>query len=649
MAIRVRRRSAPLQIKLLTGAVSGSSAYFGVTANNLTETLRGLQDTESLQKFAEGDPESFLGYWAQRQKTLSKTQPLYGVLSSYAAKATAKLQESKDDANAIASYAQTNDHKAYLDYLLGKLKNTTDPAKIAALSTQINTLRSRVFAANGGGSEIAHGVNRSDLADAKSDFFNLRDAAREILMNGGTLAQSKKSSPVDLERLDAASKRYGDMLKKVVADTSVSASVRNDAYTQLYAVGNKNLEGTGPLKTIQLAKIGSDQNQIAKSGFDSAGTSSFNAEITTAAARGDTREVARLWASRAQGAEVLLQGLQSEDQQGAVADIVSKTEQKAQQAAAVLVAKAKVLPEAAQRRLDSLYGQYLQMGGQESPGTFAAKLRESPDAETFGKQVGLSPKARQQFAAVFNAAKADATAGDTPTWNPMSQKWEGDPERVQDAKAAADIIGKIMDLPGNIYTQQFPGIDTTKLSESDKVDIALGRFKYQGGYGAGGPQDESARAARIQPNGTTVQPTAATALAQPAVAESSPEPKDVAPTDLATPQDQMTTGGSQGVGVQQPDSNEDFNVAVSGVNKFLREYDIPDLPDFTPPATSEADMTEFFPFANAPDVRSPIGKFGNTNDSGAGFKPDFSLPGLPTSGASTRPGKFGNVGGGRIS
>jgi hypothetical protein len=553
-----------------------------------------LQDVEALRKLSEGDPETYLSYWKQRQTTLSKTNPLYSQLSQYADRARSRIETVSRRTKALADYAKTNNHKAYLDFLIGELQNSTDPNEVAQLATQVNTLRGRVFSHSGGGNEVGGGVSKGDLAQAKVDYLTLRDAARATLSTGGTIGQNKPNAPVDLTRLDAAAKKYGDMLRAIVADTSLSNKVRSDAQDQLYAYGNEgSLEGTGPAYAVQRSKIFSDKNSIAQSGFDSAGTAAFNSEITAAAARGDTREVARLWAKRAADAEVTLQGLQPDGSTAkAFAQVYDQMETKAQQAAAVLLTKSKTIPEGARQRLDKLFGAYLAAGGTESQGTFNKKLAASPDAETFGKAVGLGPKARQQFAPVFNSAKEDVKSGAPATWNPLTHSWDGDPDRIADAKVATEVITDVLQLPGNKYAQQYPGLDVTKLSDGDKVDIALGQYAY----------------APPVPKDFHVAPV-----------EGSPEATahpDVAPVEQPVPASTTATSG-RGPGMQaplltqdlggpppSPDSNQEFNSAADAADNFLTQFDVPALPEYSPPPTEQADLSEFFPFANAPQPRS---------------------------------------------
>src|SRR6267378_5633646 len=117
MAKGIRLR-APGLIRLGSGLTYGSGAYFGQTASDLTSVLRQMQAAESTHALATGKPEEFLAFYSANKGHYSGT--LRAQLDGYAEQATKKIETDKKDAAALASYARTNNHQKYLDYLLSK-------------------------------------------------------------------------------------------------------------------------------------------------------------------------------------------------------------------------------------------------------------------------------------------------------------------------------------------------------------------------------------------------------------------------------------------------------------------------------------------------------------------------------------------------
>jgi hypothetical protein len=576
-----RRRAAPYILRL-GGLAHGTGQYFGQLVHNKTTELRELQDIENLKKFADGDPETYLEYWKERQKTAKGK--LKSELAAYAARAEKRVKRNAEDAQALASYARTNNHQAYLDHLLKRLDEETDPNLISKLGTQINELRSRVFSSSASSGAIGGGVTQDQFTSA-------RDKWNETRLKYESIVKSRPITAMEYDELKGSAKEYETTLKRIIFSADATQT-RKDAMNTQYLLK----DGPNP-DFIDSLGAKSDAKLLSKFKNDS----DFAASIAPLVAAKNYGQIAKMYADRAQALSLLAHQALNTPGAEAIGNWLDDAEKNATKYAAQASQESTKLPASAQEKIDNEYSGYWSdlteakrkdstLPAPKSKSDWLRQLKADKTAEQFSQDVGYP-----YSDATFTAIKKVATTFGPVTYNPAKNSYEGDPAAILNAQAADDAIRTLINTPGSEY-EVFK-----KAGLTDPMSIRMIRD------GALTPQIASIQAPLGGYPGETGQtevvappPTEPAPLPQAGVApiEGSPE-QAAADIASATP----SGGGKPGMLAVQPTDIEPdtYDAATAGINTFLTQYDYGDLPDFTPPKEPPvADFDSLFPFEGTP-------------------------------------------------
>lgn len=608
MAKVIRLRASPHLIRLGGGLTYGSGAFYGQTAHNLTNTLRDLQDIESLRKFAQGEPEIYLAYWKIRQKTAKG--PLKDKMALYADQATKRIESNEADSKALTAYAKTNNHQAYMDYLLGKLDQETDPAQAAKLATQIDTLRSRIFKAGAGGS-LAGGVSSGELANARVAYEDAVQKAYSLINSRGGISQNDPSAPMDIKRLTEITKNLQGLNEKIVADTGAPAKARLDASAEI----NSGAKGTA--NVVYEVQKASDTRQMSDSGFDAKGNTNFNAKVS---ATTDPAAKAKLLADRASKASALASGIQTEDLKKDLTDASQTYQTEAAKNIITVNTVVSKMPAEAEAKLFQAWSDYKtdmakygQAGSDVPYNTFKTEIKAANDPATLMKNLKMTPQMQQEapFTEEDLAKLQDYFAnGDPAQYDSTTGTWTGDPTKTAQARAADEAARTLLSIKGSIY-DPYKIKDAGQMSPSERSDLLFGvsrgtaldmgvraqaaQTDLGGGPGttpreAGAGANASTQAAPLPPlnplGSTEEKPTA------PPMAETAPS------GGIGKPLNQLT---DQKI---EPGSTEDLNSAIGSVDEFLMTKDLAELPDWASADQGQADFNGSFPYS-LPGVSTP--------------------------------------------
>lgn len=601
----IRYRTSPLQIRFFGGPNSGrSSTAFGSFVDSLNQTLGNLQDTEAMRKLADGDPETFISYWQQRKRYISKSNPLYALMEDYYQKAQHRLEVNKQDAKALAQYARTNNHQAYLDYLLSKLDTETDPAILSKLGTQINELRSRVYQSGSGSASLGGGVSQQD-------FVNARDAwDSEVNKVNGILADRPLTTD-EVNEFKKAKEDYATLLHTI-------ATAPDTTYTRANTMNTALTATTGPNdKFVNNVIFQSDQKLMANYKTDD----QFAAQVALMDTPG---ERAKAYAQRAQQLGLLVSKAQSTQGVQLITKSLQDAEAKSASFANQATTESKKLTGPAADYIDSQYANYwsdVTLGHQKNPRNYPTgpisksdwmrQLKNAPDAKTFNSQVHWNV-ADDLFQTLKGAITTQGPDFGPARYDIQTGQWEGDPTAVKNAKDAVDAIQAQWDIPGN----QFEMLKKVGFTDPDSIlryingDITPETLQavYQrlsGGFmsptnqqlqqGAGADETQNKK----EP--TEQQPTANSTAPGPGP-EAPNLPGLTAQDAGALPVEDTAPGGPKvnpSVSPEPVDSPQDFENARLTADSFLGSYDLPDLPQFTPPKDKPApDEDVLFPFEN---------------------------------------------------
>lgn len=604
--VRIRLRNAPALIRLGAGVSYGSGAFYGQTANTLTASLRELQDIEALSALSNKDPEAFLAYWKTRQKTAKGA--VKAQLEEYANRAQKNLKTQQEDSAAVASYARTNDHQKYLDYLISKLDKTTDPGQLASLTTQINTMRGRVFASSGAGTGIGGGIDAQTLTDDRQEFI---DARSSIDATKGPLTKGQ------IDRLAAADKALSKDLHAIADDANVKLSVRKSAQTEISSRGlgdGAKVEG----RTVANAKSASDADTLKTFKSDA----DFAVEMARASTPGAR---AKLLAERARQASLLVSGMFTPDGVRLAGEQVTKAESDAVNEAQAAIKGTGKLSPTDDKLLHDMFNQYeLDVKTQQSsnraaqnpagpgpvPFTKWVELLKASKSETeFQKATGdTSPFDPADFASAKKAS-TDSILG----YDAKNHTYTGSPELVDDANKAYDAIHTLYGIPGG------PMAGYGEAGYTGKGDVlnvlngntALGAQTAQETQSMHQQQIKDEKAGAQAKFGAEKTPAGASPTETPAQtpgtqvtpAEGAVAPVEGSPEASAAAAASVPGGGGgkpQAQLAEQPTTNEgfsDFQSAATAADTYLSQYQIPDLPDVKV-ETGETDINKLFPFSS---------------------------------------------------
>lgn len=626
MAKVIRLRSAPHLINLGSGVSYGSSGFFGQTANNLTNTLRELQDIENLKKFAEGDPGGYLDYWKTRQRTAKG--PLYDKMALYAEQAKKHLVTQEADSKALTEYARTNNHQKYMSYLLEKLNTETDPSMAAKLASQIDTLRSRVFQAGAGGS-LAGGVSTGELTDARIAYQSAVQKAKSLIDSRGGISQADPSAPMDIKRLKEAADNLKSLNDKIMNDTGAPAKARLDASSENTS-GNDATQNV--VATIQRM---SDIRQLSDGGFDAKGNTAFNTKVTNLT---DPAAKAKAYAERAQKAAALANGMQTEDLKKDLVDASGTYQTEAVKNILTVDQVATKMPAEVDAKIQSAYTEYKDMMAKTGNAaydvgypTFKKELAATDSPSTFMKNLKIPTKSQKlpdgsEFINADEMAtlKEYLAAGNPAKYDPSTNTWKGDDQKVASAKVAAEAGRIVLGIKDNIYAQYNPR-DPSTMTPDIQTDLFYGvnsgRLPTTADQQAGLAQQRTGERSRIPSKDVNqVADTAANAAPAPALGATEAKPTDALPPATPTPEPtspDVAAPKSDQLGTQSvvPGSQQDFEQTLAGIDTFLTKKDYPELPDWTPPESSQADMNSSFPYSlpsgpSPEDVKAQRGAIG---------------------------------------
>lgn len=556
---RARRRFAPLNIRL-GGAATSSSLFFGVRASELNDTWNVLRDLEAIKKIAEGDPESYLVYWKDRQRTLTGTDPQRALLQGYASQAEAKLKDQKEDGAAIARYARTNDHQGYLEYVLGKLERVTDQTTRAKLISQVDELRQRVFRTSQGSAVVGGGVTAEDLVSARDSWSDAKQSAKDKLRFGRPLSDK------DISDLFKSGKKLSQLLQRIELDPGLKLSVRQTARTE-------RTSENGPEDYFIVALVQNDSNLVSQGKFDSDGEQAFARQVAAAAS---LSEQGKMWADRAVVGDLVLNGLRTDTAKLDMASRIDSAEANAQRAARQLAATSKTLPKEAQETLDQLYFTYrtAQIALDESPvsvAEFQRAARQAPDIQSFATALKFGGELTDEW---FRLARSAATARRGAEFNLLTGELTGDPARVQEARDAIEIVNKMLKNPGSPY--EFAKTPGFELSDVDKLEIAEGTY----------------RAPTITPESETHPPSPSLPFQERPEAEEFREVGGLRREVGVRPTSRIKELFSPARFEVSEDEEEE---TLSRADDFLRASEVADLPSFEAPEPFEPDLLALFP------------------------------------------------------
>jgi hypothetical protein len=617
----MRRRAAP-GILRLGGITHGSGQFFGQSVMNKTTVFRELQDIENLKKFANGDPETFLAYWAERQKTMRKTSPLYAHMQAQVARAEKKVKQNKEDADAVSEYARTNNHQKYLNHILDRLANEEDPAAQAKWAQQADSLRTRIFRASAASGALGGGVSQQDLTDAEQEFRSLASAAKTLVDERGGIASVDEAAPVDLKRLGESARNYNDLLTRIAGDSGAPAKARSDATKRANST-ERTPNSIGPNYALTWIKSVADARQISDLGFDEKGNNIFKSTLTSTT---DRAARAKLLADRAYAADTLSRGLHLDVNKAALAASAKAIQVEANKAITVVAMETSALPKDASDRMDRVYSAYtaeMRLADAtpiDSPTTFKrivknASSREEllanlkitedvqdhlPENSVFLKEL-LGPNGEE----FFKARQEDANAGEPATWDTTTNSWKGSAESIRKAQTITEATSTILQVQGNQYTPYLTK-DPSEMTPGDLLDLSTGYSTGQAQLDLAQRQSQmramQEHAAQEREDMAVAQPVEGAGVAP---IEGSPEETAYNMQQEASKETGMGKRGLQSMMISETDDQADYTSALDGIDSFMTEVDIPELPDWEAPAPNLADMETSFPFSTQPSAGLP--------------------------------------------
>jgi len=580
-----------------------------------------------MRKLADGDPETYLAYWKQRQKTVKGA--LKDRMQAFADQSTKKVAENAADAKAVAEYARTNNHQKYMDYLLGKLNNETDPSQAAKLATQIDTLRSRIFRAGAGGS-LAGGVSTGQLADARVAYEQAVQQAYSVINSRGGISKNDPSAAMDITRLQAAASTLQQLDTQIMNDSGAPSKARLDASAEI----SSGAKATANI--VYEVQKASDTRQMSDANFDAKGNTAFAAKI---AATMSVAGKAKLYAERAAAASSLGAGIQTEDLKKDLADASSAYQTEAVKAILTVDQTATKLPAQAEANVATEYSNYKTMMAQANMAdrdigiaAFKKEIVSDSDANTFMANLKMSPDMQNDPKLAYSQAnledlKSLMDSANPAKYDPTTHSWTGDNSKVVDARVADAAAQTIFSIPNNIYAT-YNTKDPGAMSPNDRTDLLYGAqrgalpneqerqaqssaFRQQSvAHGQSERADVNKQPAQ-QTGAAPIEGTPEAAAGMKSEAMPPMVSDQQAPAENAGPKPETAALSAQPI---EPGSNEDFNSAVTSVDTFLSTRDVPDLPDWTAPETEQGNFNDSFPYSTpesapqAPEAPSQRGQ-----------------------------------------
>lgn len=597
----IRMRSSPHLIRLGGGLSHGSTAFFGQTTNDLTHTLHLMQAAEAMHKLANGEPDTYIAFWKTHEKDYTGSV-LHDQMAAYATQAQKKLDTDKADGAAYASYARTNNHQKFLDYLLQRREAETNPAAIAALDAHIDTMRGRVF--NGGSTVVGGGYTVQDLKDAREEFSQAKIDAKESLalgpLSAGQLTRLRKAG----EELDKIVTAAYESNKTTLKKSSLlgEAEAARAAYPQFLEQSD-----------MQATKKGEKTNFP----MDVAGQRAFKASL----AGKPVADQIKAWGDRIAELNAATPTVQSAKVVSALTTLTHESETGADAAYKAGATPSKDETKEQQADQKTAYDKYRAWADTKhaadatfkvaTPEEFrAAVLYDTPE-----QQKAVLGGGDPTFA--INAKTKAAFEGYQPAvWSYTKGKFEGDPDSVAAAEATVESVQARSQVPGSSYY----GVTGSK---GELYDVASGaitpqalqqqrqgelqqhqaiqpqRAGEQGGGQLSAMQDLSQRQGEqgmAAPLGTQEQRQGEQNAGAQAAASNGPRPS----------LDSLT-----------PDSvNDHMNTMSSAADEYLNKPDIPSLPDWKPSEEEQnktPDWNSLFPFSttgagNPAEAPQPTGQ-----------------------------------------
>ncbi len=467
------RRIFPVNIRGLGGAGLGSSVLFGSTADNYTQLLHTMRDTEALRKLADGDPETFLAYWDKRKDTMNKSSNEYATLAGYATKAQGILDFQKKE----TEYISSKNWSGYSQLLKDHLAQTTDATERNKLMVRIQQVDhlARASGASGIGADIRKGV--MDLNTARSK-------ARDELAENHAISQDT------MDQLKLTAQRASDVFTNVETSGGFSAKVQEWAERMRSdsKMGSDNIVATiqHEADALKLSEMGLTEAGLGKRLTAIQNAKSDAARATMLAGLGSDLAKAQrgLWTpgSIAQMTDHLAVVQKS------LEDDLGRLNQPRNPPALF-----SQLDSDSRRVVDAAYEQYKEdmkkgvMGRLQKPVTpqeFYSSVTNSTDPAALGKALGYMSAPGIDLGQTANTINDQFNTASYDVSN-SNQTFKGSKTSVANANAIVTAVGAL----SKISTSKYYGV---RGSNIDLYNVGTGKFDpgvYKG-------YDESDRAAR---------------------------------------------------------------------------------------------------------------------------------------------------------
>lgn len=599
-----RRRAAPYILKL-GGLSHGTGEFFGQTVHNLTTTFRELQDVENLKKFAESDPETFLQYWKERKNTAKGSIKRH--LEEFAIRAEKRVKTMKADSIALVSYVKSNNHQAYLDYLVGRLADEDDPSMISKLGSQINELRTRLHAASSGSGAVGGGVTQDEYVAARDKWATMREHSEHLITDRPLTAK-------EYDDLKKAKGEYEATLRQIMLGSDTTVTRANQMFTALN-------ESRGPNDGyIDNVALQSDKRLLST--FKSDG----DFEVWIKNRNLLPGEKAKLYAERARQL-VLLAG-KALGQPGL--ELIGKSITEAEVGSTTFASEAfkgsQALSPANKQTISDEYATYESElsklhreqpeqypFGPVSPAEFKRQLDASKSADDFNSRIKFNGYAGPQ---TYDKLKGASSAFGPATYDAASGTWNGDADAVANAKGAVAAVKAQWDIPGNVYENfKLAGFTSDQsiariLSGEITPDVAAVGAQLRATNPIGShvaPVDGSPeQTTNPDPNAPTPDQSSGTLPTDYSHDQRAADLWGAVPGRIApgtAPIDTAPSNGKGGPGLKSmlTTGNQEYDAAYAAANDWLNSYELPDLPEWKKPDTSPvADSNALFPFEGTP-------------------------------------------------